>query len=80
MVQVQLRYENNIKKEYSTIIHEIIGKKRHSAISLQEIHEEAMLLEAAGTDSTAQSLKSGAFQILNDPEVTRKLRYNSEPK
>ncbi|KAI5779540.1 cytochrome P450 [Geopyxis carbonaria] len=74
MLQVRLAYENNIKNEHSTIIHGIVGNERHSAVSLEAIHEEAMLLEAAGTDSTAQSLESGTFHILSDPEVARKLK------
>lgn len=73
-VQVQLACTANQKADHNTMIHGIVGKERHSATTLKEITEEALILEGAGTDSTGQALENATFYILNDPKVHKKLR------
>jgi len=62
------------KAPHSTMIHGIIGNERHSQTTIKEITEEALILEGAGTDSTAQALEAATFYILNDPDVTTRLK------
>lgn len=56
------------------MIHGIVGNERHSNTTINEITEEALILEGAGTDSTAQALEAATFYILNDPVVTARLK------
>ena len=56
------------------MIHGIIGNERHSKTTMNEITEEALILEGAGTDSTAQALEAATFYILNDPHITARLK------
>lgn len=62
------------KTPHSTMIHGIIGNERHSKTTMNEITEEALILEGAGTDSTAQALEAATFYILNNPKVTARLK------
>lgn len=56
------------------MIQGIITKERYSKTTIDEITEEALILEGAGTDSTGQALENATFYILNDTEVAAKLR------
>jgi hypothetical protein len=56
------------------MIHGIIGNERHSKTTMNEITEEALILEGAGTDSTAQALEAATFYILNDTKITGRLK------
>jgi cytochrome P450 len=76
-VQVELACAQNEQREktpHSTMIHGIIGNERHSKTTVNEITEEALILEGAGTDSTAQALEAATFYILSDPHVTARLK------
>ncbi|KAI5795732.1 cytochrome P450 [Geopyxis carbonaria] len=76
-IQVELAYNGKVKRQNnpaSTMIDGIVGNERHSGISLNEITEEALILEGAGTDSTGQALECATFYILNNPDVTRRLK------
>ncbi|GKU07521.1 cytochrome p450 [Fusarium langsethiae] len=76
-VQVELACAQNETREktaHSTMIHGIVGNERHSSTSINEITEEALILEGAGTDSTAQALEAATFYILNDPHVRARLK------
>lgn len=66
--------ETREKTAHSTMIHGIVGNERHSSTSINEITEEALILEGAGTDSTAQALEAATFYILNDPHVRARLK------
>lgn len=66
--------EHREKIPHSTMIHGIIGNELHSKTTMNEITEEALILEGAGTDSTAQALEAATFYILNDPYVAARLK------
>jgi cytochrome P450 len=66
--------ETREKTPHSTMIHGIIGNERHSKTTMNEITEEALILEGAGTDSTAQALEAATFYILNDTKITCRLK------
>ncbi|KAL9634581.1 MAG: hypothetical protein Q9164_004007 [Protoblastenia rupestris] len=62
------------------MIRGVIGNDRHSKTAMNEIAEEALILEGAGTDSTGQALEAATFYILTDPEaavVSETLRMSS---
>ena len=56
------------------MIHGIIGNERHSKTTMNEITEEALILEGAGTDSTGQALEAATFYILDNARVTNRLK------
>ena len=56
----------------------IIGNERHSNKTMQEITEEALILEGAGTDSTGQALEAATVYILDTPGVADRLREELE--
>ncbi|MCJ1258182.1 hypothetical protein MMC24_006013 [Lignoscripta atroalba] len=75
--QVELACNEKGKREdtaHSTMIHGIIGNERHSKTTMNEITEEALILEGAGTDSTGQALEAATFYILDNARVTNRLK------
>ncbi|KAI9841644.1 MAG: hypothetical protein M1837_000491 [Sclerophora amabilis] len=77
--QVELACAENVKDKreitpHNTMIHGIIGNERHSKTTMNEITEEALILEGAGTDSTGQALEAATFYVLNDPHVACRLK------
>ncbi|KAL5363701.1 cytochrome P450 [Aspergillus floccosus] len=75
--QVALACDGKIEREdtpHTTMISGIIGNEKHTSTTRKAITEEALILEGGGTDSTAQALEAATFYILNDPNVSSRLR------
>ena len=77
--QVELACSDENQREdtpHSTVIRGVIGNDRRnrSKVTMNEIAEEALILEGAGTDSTGQALEAATFYILTDLEVTARLK------
>lgn len=58
------------------MIRGIIGNEKHNQTAVQQITQKAIILEGAGTDSTAQALEAGTVFILSRPDVAERLKGN----
>lgn len=59
---------------HGKMIRGMIGNEKHNKTTMEQITEEALVLEGGGTDSTGQALEAGTVFILSRPDVAQRLK------